>query len=248
MALHELLQRRRDDLVGILNGVDYGAWSPQTDRHIPYRYTPADLSGKTRNKDNLLLQLQLRAAGDAPLLGIVSRLAGQKGFDLLLAVLPDIMQQHDVRLVVLGNGEPYYEAFFEWLQQHYPDQVCFHKGFHNELAHRIEAASDIFLMPSHYEPCGLNQMYSLKYGTIPVVRKTGGLADTVELFNQNTGEGTGVVFEHYDIQGLNWAINTALDLYHNRTVWQRMQQNAMAQDFSWERQGRHYEALYRSMI
>ena len=126
--------------------------------------------------------------------------------------------------------------------------MCFYKGFSNELAHRIEAASDLFLMPSQYEPCGLNQMYSLSYGTIPVVRKTGGLADSVELFDPDTGEGTGIVFEHYDIQGLQWAIETALEWYRDPAAWQRMQQNAMAQDFSWQRQGDHYVELYRSMI
>ena len=248
MGLDSLLRQRRADLVGILNGVDYAQWSPQTDPYIPYHYAADDLSGKRKNKDDLLQRLQLQAAEEAPLLGIVSRLASQKGFDLLQTVLPGILQRYDLRLAVLGSGERDYEAFFELLQQHYPHAVCFYKGFNNELAHFIEAASDIFLMPSHYEPCGLNQMYSLRYGTIPVVRKTGGLADTVELYDPTTGSGTGIAFEHANSQGLNWAIETALALYGDRTAWQQLQQNAMAQDFSWQRQGQHYVELYRSMI
>lgn len=248
MGLESLLLQRHADLIGILNGVDYDEWSPQTDPHIPYHFSAQDLSGKEKNKQDLLAQLHLKAAEEVPLLGVVSRLASQKGFDLLLAVLPEILQTHDIRLIVLGSGEPYYEAFFEWLQQQYPDTVCFYKGFNNELAHRIEAASDIFLMPSLYEPCGLNQMYSLKYGTIPVVRKTGGLADTVKLFDPASGSGTGVVFDHYDVQGLHWGIETALAFYHNRPAWQQMQQNAMAQDFSWQHQGAEYVELYRSMM
>ncbi len=178
----------------------------------------------------------------------MSRLASQKGFDLLIDALPPLVAATDVQLVVLGTGEPRYEAFFTALQKSLPAKVAFHHGYSNEMAHWIEAASDIFLMPSRYEPCGLNQLYSLRYGTIPVVRRTGGLADSVQHFAPSTGTGTGVVFEDYDIGGITWALETALAFYADKTAWKRVVQNAMAQDFSWERQVGEYVKLYQRVI
>ena len=247
MGLGPLVRRRNDHLIGILNGVDYQDWSPETDRYLTHRYGAKDLDGKERNKRELLEGLSLSYRRDAPALGIVSRLAGQKGIDLLMSVLPPFLASRDIRFVALGSGEARYEEFFTALQSRYPDRVCFYNGFSNELAHRIEAGCDIFLMPSLYEPCGLNQMYSLRYGTPPIVRRTGGLADSVELFDSATGEGTGFVFEHYTAEALSWALDYALATFPDRPLWRRLMRNGMARDFSWESQIEIYLELYRHL-
>jgi starch synthase len=179
---------------------------------------------------------------------MVTRLAIQKGIDLLFDSLPDLLAWRDVALIVLGSGEAKYEQFFRKLQADFPGRVHFAQGYHEELSHSIEAASDMFLMPSQYEPCGLNQMYSLRYGTVPIVRKTGGLADSVVPYNPATGQGTGVVFEKFDATALEWALNAALDLYAQPAHWTRMVKNGMAQDFSWERQGGLYVQLYQGLL
>jgi starch synthase len=179
---------------------------------------------------------------------MVTRLTAQKGLELIERVLPDLLRERDMRFVVLGSGEPRYEEFFFRMRRTYPGKVHFHNGFSNDLAHLIEAGADAFLMPSHYEPCGLNQMYSLRYGTVPIVRKTGGLADTVDLYDPETGEGTGIAFEHYNVAGLRWAILAALDLYKNKKVWEKIARSGMSKDFSWEKQGAVYVELYRRLI
>jgi len=247
-GLDGLLRQRAGSVVGIVNGVDYSSWNPETDVHIPYRYTIDDVAeGKRENKLQLLGELGLPAAAEPPLLGIVSRLTSQKGFDLTFEPMTEALRHLDLRLVVLGTGESRYEEHFHWLQRTFPQKVCFYRGYSEPLAHLIEAASDIFLMPSRFEPCGLNQMYSLKYGAVPVVRKTGGLADTVEHFRSSTGEGTGFVFEHYDSTGFAWALKQALTVYQDREAWSRLRRNGMRQDFSWERQGAEYEQLYAAI-
>lgn len=243
-GLHEYLRARRENLVGILNGVDYDVWNPETDPRIPYHFSKDDLSGKEKNRQHLLRELGLDDDPAAPAVGIITRLVAQKGVDLMQEVLPAMLGRRNFRLAVLGSGEPAYETFFERLQTRFRRRVCFYRGFHANLAALIEAGCDLFLMPSHYEPCGLNQMYSLRYGTVPIVRKTGGLADTVTLYNPRTGEGTGIVFEHYTARGLTWAITAGLDLHANRTAWKRVVQNGMSQNFSWERQGAQYVRLY----
>jgi len=248
MGLENDLQSRRDALVGILNGIDTEEWNPATDRHLKHHYDARRLAGKKKAKAALLNRLKLDAAPDAPVIGIVSRMAQQKGFDLLFDPFPALLEKRDLRLTVLGNGEARYEEFFASLQQRFPRNVAFHRGYHDELAHQIEAGSDMFLMPSLYEPCGLNQMYSLRYGTVPIVRKTGGLADSVQHFDPATGTGTGVVFNDYDSPAVNWALNTALDWYADRKLWQRIVRNGMAQDFSWDKQGGKYVELYRRVI
>jgi starch synthase len=183
-------------------------------------------------------------------------LAGQKGIDLLPEVLPALLAGRELRLVVLGSGEARYEQLFASLHTSFPGKVCFHRGFSNELAHWIEAGADLFLMPSKYEPCGLNQMYSLLYGTVPVVRRTGGLADTVTLWDPKSREGNGIVFDHYTPEGVRWGLETALSLYSagweeggraRDSAWRHMQLAGMAQDFSWERQAQQYVDLYRSL-
>src|SRR5690606_10190819 len=192
------LRARPDGVTGILNGVDYDEWNPATDRYLKHHYTPEDLSGKAATKRWFLDWLNLTVGENTPLLGLVSRLTVQKGFDLLFDVLPEILATRDLAFVALGSGEAHYESFFTSLQHRFPDRVVFHCGYNDELAHLIEAASDMFLMPSMYEPCGLNQMYSLKYGTAPIVRRTGGLADSVQMWDPVTRQGTGIVFNDFD--------------------------------------------------
>ena len=248
MGLQHVLRARRDTLVGILNGVDYGQWSPERDSFIPHPFSAEDLTGKTRNKRHLLETLRLDGATGAPLAGIVSRLAPQKGFELCFDVLPEALSGRDLRLVALGAGERRYEEFFEGLQRRFPRQVCYHRGYSDELAHLIEAASDLFLMPSRYEPCGLNQMFGMRYGTLPIVRRTGGLADSVIPIDGASPKGTGFVFEHFTADGLRWALTRALDTWRDQALWQQLMRNAMRQNFSWEVQVEPYVELYRKLL
>jgi starch synthase len=248
MGMESLLRARRDVLHGIVNGVDYADWDPANDPLIDFPYTPDDLKGKAQTKEALLTDFGLSYDERVPVLGVVSRLTGQKGLELLREILPILLRRHDLRLVVLGSGEPELERYFQWLRNAYPERVGFYRGYNNQLAHRIEAGADMFLMPSRYEPCGLNQMYSLKYGTVPIVRHTGGLADTVTPFDPTTGTGTGFLFGPFEAEAFLAAVSNALTVWKLPTAWRRLMQNGMAQDFSWERQGREYEALYESMV
>ena len=244
MGREEMLRHRADHLIGILNGVDYGEWDPSTDPQSPHKYSADDLSGKAKNKEELLRGLGLPVEWNVPLIGSISRLTEQKGFEVLREPLPQLLRRRNFRFVLLGSGEPSYEEYFHALQRNFPGKVVFHSGFSNRLAHLIEAGADMFLMPSRYEPCGLNQMYSLRYGTVPIVRKTGGLADTVELYDPATGEGTGFVFDHYNTEAVTWAITAALDVYQDHDVWKKLMRNGMAKDYSWRVQGAKYEELY----
>jgi starch synthase len=248
--LDPFLRARASTVVGILNGVDYGEWSPEHDRLIPARYSATDLAGKAINKAALLERLGLphaRHGPGVPVIGIVSRLAGQKGFALVGDVMPVMLRRHGFQLAVLGSGEPRFEQLFAGLAAAFPRQVGFHSGFSNELAHLIEAGADMFLMPSRYEPCGLNQMYSLRYGTVPIVHKTGGLADTVQLWDPRDRTGTGIVFDHFTGDGLRWAIEAALATYRDAAAWRALVANGMAANFSWDMQGKLYEELYRRL-
>jgi starch synthase len=242
------LRARGEALTGILNGVDYDEWNPASDRYIPHNYDSSDLTGKLWNKRALLDLLRMPAPPDTPLVGMVTRLTQQKGVDLLFDVLPELLATRELRFVALGSGEPRYEEFLHGLQRRFPGRATFYSGYSEELAHMIEAASDIFLMPSLYEPCGLNQMYSLKYGTVPVVRHTGGLADSVRHYDPATGQGTGVVFNDFDAPAARWALTTALDWYYQPTLWRRLVLNGMSQDFSWDRQGAEYQRLYERIL
>lgn len=248
MGLDRSLRARGDHVAGILNGVDYDRWSPERDAFIPHPYSAGELDGKHENKRYLLDRLKLAPDPEGPLLGIISRLVYQKGFELCFDVLPELLAAHDLRLVALGTGESHYERFFEGLARRFPSQVCYHRGYHEELAHLIEAASDLFLMPSRYEPCGLNQLFGMRYGTIPVVRRTGGLADSVVPLDRATGEGTGFVFEHFTPDGLRWALGQALDTWRDRAAWRRLMANAMGQDFSWDARVGAYVELYRQIL
>jgi starch synthase len=246
-GLDSTIRERSDAVVGILNGVDYAAWNPATDRYLKVHYTPDDLAGKRATKAALLDRFNLPNELNHPLIGIVSRMTVQKGFDLLFRTMPDLLIQRDFKLLVLGNGEARYEDFFADLERRFPDCVGFYRGYSDEIAHLIEAGADMFLMPSLYEPCGLNQMYSLKYGTVPIVRRTGGLADSVQHWDPVSRTGTGIVFNDYDANAIRWALDTALDLYKDQNQWRQLIRNGMAQNFSWDVQGTRYEALYHRL-
>ena len=247
-GLDGVLRGRAADLSGILNGVDYEDWDPRHDRFLPRHYSPTQMANKAQLKQMLQQRLGLAVSDKRPLIGLISRMTLQKGFDLLFDALPALMAERDFDIAVLGSGEARYEEFFAELAHRWPHRVAFHRGYSDELSHWIEAGSDLFLMPSLYEPCGLNQMYSLRYGTIPIVRRTGGLADSVQHFDPLTREGTGIVFNDYDATGVTWALNTALDLYAQKVLWRQLVKNAMAQDFSWQRQVGEYETLYERML
>ena len=247
MGLDGLLRQRSGSVLGILNGIDPEEWDPETDPLIPINYSADDIEGKGFCKLALMGDLGLDHDPTAPALGIVTRLVKQKGIELLRQVLPSFIDRVDCRLAALGSGEPEYEGFFAALQRRFPGRVCFYRGYSNELAHRIEAGCDLFLMPSLYEPCGLNQMYSLAYGTPPIVRKTGGLADAVQLYDIGQGSGNGIVFDHPSPQALSWALGYAMDLWRDRPAWNQMVQNGMRQDFSWEKQAGLYVELYRRL-
>jgi starch synthase len=245
MGMEQALRARADGVTGILNGVDYRLWDPRVDPALKVHFEPGDLSGKLANKYQVLAAHGLTFVRSRPLIAIVSRLTDQKGFDLLHDALPALLEQRDFNLIVLGSGEARYEKLFADLATQYAGRVGFRAGYDEALAHLMEAGSDMFLMPSRYEPCGLNQMYSLRYGTIPIVHKTGGLADSVQHFDPLSGVGTGCVFNDFDIGAISWALNTALDWYAKPALWRRLIRNAMAQDYSWDRQIGDYEALYR---
>jgi starch synthase len=249
MGLDHVLRARSASVVGIVNGVDYGVWNPTSDPYLVRQYGSDDLrEGKRANRQALMKEIGLGDEPGVPLLAVVSRLTAQKGFDLVFEPLAEALRYLNIRLIVLGSGEPALESRFFDLQRTFPHKCWFFRGYHERLAHAIEAAADIFLMPSRFEPCGLNQMYSLKYGTVPVVRKTGGLADTVELVDPLRGTGTGIVFEHYDEPAFTWALKSSLQLFQHRSLFERVQRNGMAQDFSWERQSAEYLRLYRALL
>ncbi|HSO72387.1 MAG TPA: glycosyltransferase, partial [Thermodesulfobacteriota bacterium] len=244
-GLEGILSYRRKDLFGIVNGVDYEDWNPEKDPLIAAPYGPNDLSGKTACKIDLLKQFNLSTERQAyPLLGVISRLADQKGFDLLAAVMDRLLEQ-EVTLVVLGTGEEEYHQLFSDLAAKYPQKIGLRLAYDNALAHKIEAGSDMFLMPSRYEPCGLNQIYSLKYGTIPLVRATGGLDDTIQPFQAKDRSGTGFKFQEYQAEAFWQSIEEALQTYKNPTLWRALMRNAMLQDFSWENSAREYLRLYQ---
>jgi starch synthase len=246
MGMQAALGARAEPVIGILNGVDYQEWDPRHDRYIVQQYSSDDLRGKRVNKERLLETLSLEIPPAAPLIGMVTRLASQKGIDILMDALPQALGSRDFGLAVLGSGDECYSAFFSSLADRFRGRVAFRPGHDEPLAHLIEAGSDLFLMPSQYEPCGLNQMYSLRYGTIPIVRHTGGLADSVRHFDPATGEGTGCVFNDYDPPAALWGINTALDWFNDGRSWPRLMQNAMRENFSWERQVERYVELFRA--
>lgn len=245
-GLDGLLRERRAVLSGILNGADYSRWNPETDSQIPAHYSAADLSGKRTCKAVLLRELGLpQEAIGKPLLGIISRFTGQKGFDLIAEAARELFTE-DVYLAALGNGETQWENLFRSLQEEFPEKIAVRFGYDDALAHRIEAGSDIFLMPSRYEPCGLNQIYSLRYGTPPVVRATGGLDDTI--VDAPADRATGFKFLDYNGKAFLEAIRRACALWQDRKAWTAMLVRGMGTDFSWTASAEEYSRLYRDLL
>jgi starch synthase len=242
-GLEGVVRSRADDLVGILNGVDYEEWDPRHDPHIAAAFDEVEQGGKAVCKKELLKEFGLSTEPDVALIGIISRLVHQKGFDLVTGALEAFLAR-PVRMVVLGSGEPDVEAGLREFMRRDPRRFGVRFKYDAVLAHRIEAGADMLLMPSRFEPCGLTQMYSMRYGTIPIVRATGGLVDTVEPFGAKGRKGTGVVFEHADGTGLMWAVDQALAAYAKPGQWSTLMKTAMTRDFSWGLSAERYEAVY----
>jgi starch synthase len=243
-GLEGVLRDRAATVSGILNGVDYDEWSPQTDKFTVAKYSPEDLSGKQKCKEDLLATFGLiKPDLSLPVIGIVSRFAAQKGFDLISHIM-DRLAREEMIVVALGTGDKPYEEMFLRLQKQFPQRVAVKVAYDNALAHKIEAGSDMFLMPSRYEPCGLNQIYSLKYGTVPVVRATGGLDDTIDPWDSRTGKGTGFKFVEYSGESLLLTLKQALHAFHDKPSWQKLMRNGMAKDFSWNASAKEYARVY----
>ena len=243
-GLEGVLRDRAATVTGILNGVDYDEWSPQTDKFITAKYSSQDLSGKLQCKQDLLYAFGIaNVEAKVPVIGIVSRFAAQKGFDLIAQIM-DRLAREEMIVVALGTGDKPYEEMFQRLNKRFPNKIAAKVAFDNAIAHKIEAGADMFLMPSRYEPCGLNQIYSLKYGTVPIVRATGGLDDTIEPWDARTGKGTGFKFSDYTGEALLATIKQALLAYRDPSSWQTLMRNGMGRDFSWGASAREYGKIY----
>lgn len=247
LGMDGILRKRSADLYGILNGADYTSWDPATDRHIKAHYTPGNMQGKSRCKKALIDEMGLDPHFmDRPVLGVISRLAAQKGCDLLVQIVEDVVRL-DAGLVILGAGEERYQAILDEMGQKYRESMAVRIGFDEPLAHRIMAGADMLLVPSRYEPCGLTQIYALKYGTVPVVRATGGLYDTIRQFDPNSGEGNGFKFVEYKAKAFLDQINKAVKAYNDRATWGKLVKNILRADFSWEDSARKYVLLYEKV-
>lgn len=248
-GLDPVIRHRQADLEGILNGVDADDWNPARDPLLPARYSAGDLAGKSACKSALQSELGLDADPGIPLVGVVARLWDQKGLDLALEPLRARLQAGKLQLALLGSGDPALEAAYLALAASVPSRAAVRVGYDNRLAHRIEAGSDFFLMPSRFEPCGLNQLYSMAYGTLPVVRRTGGLADTVDGWSPGAPDATGIVFEHADSAAVGWALDQAILLRHaHPSEFEAMRVRAMRREFPWSRAAERYEACYREAV
>jgi starch synthase len=243
-GLEGVLRARAATVTGILNGVDYDEWSPECDKFAVAKYSATDLSGKNKCKQDLLAAFAVTGANPKlPVIGIVSRFAAQKGFDLISNIM-DRLAREDMIVVALGAGDKEYEEMFLRLNRQFPQKIAVKIAYNNELAHKIEAGSDMFLMPSRYEPCGLNQIYSLRYGTVPIVRATGGLDDTIEPWDARAGKGTGFKFTDYSGESLLLTVRQALQAYRDQTSWQVLMRNGMSKDFSWNASAKEYVRVY----
>jgi starch synthase len=243
-GMEKTLESRKKDLTGILNGIDHSVWNPSYDKVITYRYTYQEIPLKYENKRELLNKYKLEFSEDVPLIGMVTRLVDQKGFDLVEKALPALMKE-DIQLIILGTGDEKYHKFLKNAKKKYGKKLIVHVGFDEELAHHIEAGCDMFLMPSKYEPCGLNQMYSLTYGTVPIVRDTGGLSDTVTDYKKPNGNG--FLFEKYDPNELVKAVKEAITVFKDKNKWYKIMRNGMALDFSWKVSAKKYMSLYSKL-
>ncbi|MFK5883190.1 MAG: glycogen synthase GlgA [Candidatus Izemoplasma sp.] len=247
-GMSEILRSRQDDLYGIINGLDYDKFSPDVDNHIVYNYSTRNyLKGKKTNKEALMNYFGLTNP-KLPLIGIVSRLTTQKGFDLIEEAIEGILQRKDAQFAILGSGDSNIEQYFNYLKERFPNSMGVYIGYSEEMANKIYAGSDLFLMPSRFEPCGLAQLISLKYGTLPIVRKTGGLKDTIKPYNKFTKEGTGFSFETYDSCDMLEAFNQAIEVYKDKPTWNKLVKNAMNEDFSWEMSAGKYIDLFKKLM
>ena len=248
LGMEGILKKRRSSLHGILNGVDYGVWNPATDSHLPCTYSPRKMEGKHRCKESLIQEMGIDPSlTKKPLLGMISRLDNQKGFDLLIEILGEILEL-DVGFILLGSGDELIQKAIQEAAMRHRGQVGFEMGFDEPLAHRIMAGLDMFLIPSRYEPCGLTQIYALKYGTVPVVRATGGLDDTIVPFDPLTKKGNGFKFGPYKADAFASAIRQAVNLFQDPRVWKKLMANGMKADFSWDKSARRYMEIYRSVV
>ncbi|SHK80298.1 glycogen synthase (ADP-glucose) [Clostridium cavendishii DSM 21758] len=245
--LDGLLRSKNNILSGIVNGIDYDIYNSETDKNIFRNYNIDSIDNKKINKLELQKRLGLPVREDSAVIGIVSRLTNQKGFDLIVNI-GDRLLQHNIQLVVLGTGDRGYEEHFKGLQYRYPDKVSANITFNDELAHKIYAGADMFLMPSLFEPCGLGQLIALRYGTIPIVRETGGLKDTVNPFNKYTGEGNGFSFRNYNANEMFTIIESAIGYFHNKSIWNGLIRNALLSDNSWQKSAQDYKNLYEALI
>ncbi|MBU1693987.1 MAG: glycogen synthase GlgA [Verrucomicrobia bacterium] len=246
-GLHDILAQMGGRLAGVVHGVDYSLWNPAVDPHLAQSYEPDNLDGKKTCKEELIRLMGLTIAADAPLIGMVTRLVDQKGLDILAEAMPKLMKA-DMGFVLLGAGQDKYQKLcLEWASL-WPGRFAARLGYDNPLSHKIEAGADIYMMPSRFEPCGLNQLYSLKYGTIPIVHTTGGLDDTIQDIDSEGREGTGFKFRTYTPEGLLHAVNRALALYRRREIWTSVVRRAMAQDFSWDRAAEEYLRIYQQIM
>ncbi len=258
-GLDGVLKQRSHELYGIINGIDYDVWNPETDKEIPYHYNLDCLENKELNKLNLInyfhletkkaaaMSLQPLPDEQIPLIGLVGRLAAQKGLDILAEIFESLLSM-DIRLILLGSGEEKYHSLLQKIARKYRGKISVNFGYNEELAHRIYASADMFLMPSHYEPCGLGQLISLRYGTVPIIRKTGGLSDTIEEFDPLSGDGNGFTFTEYSGKSLLQAIKRACYIYQHKPDWQRCVVSGMKQDYSWSNSAIEYVKLYRKAV
>ncbi|MDZ4713725.1 MAG: glycogen synthase GlgA [bacterium] len=246
-GMEGILELRKDDLYGVLNGIDSEIWSPETDKFIPFRYTFKGLKNKRKCKMDLVKEAKFDYQENVPVIGIISRFAGQKGFDLMFPIADELMSL-PVQWIILGSGDDRTESFFEQLAEKYPEKLNAYIGYNNRLAHYITAGCDMFLMPSQYEPCGLNQMYCLNYGTVPVVRKTGGLADTVKDYHETDENGNGFSFKDFTSYALYSTIERAVYMFKDVKVWKEIMKRGMKEDFSWKHSAKEYMRLYGKAI
>ncbi|TFH01233.1 MAG: glycogen synthase GlgA [Calditrichales bacterium] len=246
-GLEKILQEKKDQFAGVINGVDYSVWSPGVDKFLPFKYSDADMAGKEQNKQALLSRVNMEYSENTPVIGMISRIVEQKGYGILMDVMDELMGLN-VQLVMLGTGDSNIEEKIQAFQKKYPKQISLNQAFDETLAHMIEAGSDMFLMPSDYEPCGMNQMYSLKYGTIPVVNNVGGLKETITDYDMENKTGNGFVMQKYSGKELIRTIKRALKLYKKKEDWSELQVSAMQEDFSWDKSSEKYLDLYTALF
>ncbi len=246
-GLKNVLAKRKNDLYGIVNGIDTRIWNPEKDKLLPKKYSIKNIESKALNKKELTEKFGFTYDEKIPVIGVISRLYDSKGVDLISDALPSLMKLN-IQMVLLGTGDKKYHAIFEKTAKKYPDKFACYLGFNDELAHLIEGGADIFLMPSRQEPCGLNQMYSLMYGTVPVVRETGGLADTVKVYNEKNTDGNGFMFKKYNTEEMIKEIKRALKIFQDKEEWTKIIKNGMKSDFSWNSSAKKYVELYKTVV